>query len=422
MKKLTKDEFIKVCVKKHGNKYDYSLVDYTNISSKITLVCKEHGEFKQIAKNHKDGQGCPICSGRILEKSKYLEKFNTNKYDYSLIEEDVLTNNMQLKIKDKDSGLVYIQSLKHHKNGKKPSKIESTSLINKIEQIHSNKYEYIIEKETYYATDKIAIINKLTGDKFYYRVDRHLLGMSPNKVTLNYFLLKSNEIHGDKYDYSLIDDIKPNSSKVKIICKEHGVFEQRVSNHMNLGDGCPKCVGVGKWNSELLISEFKKVHKDKFDYSNVVFENIDKKVEIICNIHGKFTQNIHKHLMGQGCKKCEITSKGEEYVSMWLDEMNIKYIRQYKFDGCRYINPLYFDFYLPDHGACIEFDGKQHYKPVLKFGGVGQYNKQVKRDETKNNWCSDNSINLIRIKYNEVNKIKYILQEKLHLVDKKLIQ
>lgn len=419
MKKLTSEEFIKGCIEKHGYRYDYSLVDYINISSKITLVCKEHGEFKQIAKNHKDGQGCPICSGRIiLDKSKYLEKFNTNKYDYSLIEEGILTNDKQLRIKDIDSGLVYIQSLKHHKSGKTPTKIESKSLVNKLKEIHHDKYDYFIEKETYYSTDKIKLIDNYTKDELYYRVDRHLSGMKPNKVTLNYFLIKSKQLHGDRYEYSLIDKIKNNSQKVKIICREHGIFEQRVSNHMNLGDGCPKCVGVGKWNTDLLISEFKKVHNDKFNYSLVEFENIDKKVKIVCKEHGEFYQNIHKHLNGQGCRLCESNSKGEDYVKMWLDKMNIKYNRQQTFIGCRYKNPLFFDFYLPNYNICIEFDGEQHYKPIERFGGISEFRNTKIRDDVKNKWCLENNIDLLRIRYNEISRIKYILEEKLQIIDK----
>jgi len=63
---------------------------------------------------------------------------------------------------------------------------------------------------------------------------------------------------------------------------------------MNLGDGCPKCVGIGKRNTDFPIEEFKKVHLDTFDYSKVLFENTNKKVNIICKEHGKFKQNIHK--------------------------------------------------------------------------------------------------------------------------------
>jgi very-short-patch-repair endonuclease len=420
MRKLSQKEFINKCLEVHGDRYDYSLVEYKSLSSKIKILCNLHGMFEQNSKNHRDGQGCPICSGRVIKtKNEYLKHFNTSKYDYSLVNNTILKNNDYIKIIDKDNGLVYMQLLKHHKKNMNPSKIESNSLVKKLKKIHNSTFEYVIEKETYYSTDKIKIINRKNKDQFYYRVDRHLSGMKPSKVTINYFLIKSREIHGDKYDYSLIKSIKTNSEKVEIICKEHGVFTQRVSNHMNLGDGCPKCAGVGKWNTELLISEFKNVHGNKFDYSKVEFKNVDKKVEIICKEHGNFKQNIHKHLKGQGCRFCESSSKGEEYVKMWLDEMNINYFRQHIFKTCRYINPLFFDFYLPIYDTCIEFDGEQHYKPVSKFGGMGEFNNRKLRDNVKNKWCLDNNINLIRIKYNEINKIKYILQEKLQIVDKK---
>jgi len=420
MKRLKLEDFINKCKEKHDNRYDYSCVDYINISTKIKIICKEHGEFNQIAKNHKDGQGCPSCYGDLnISKFDFIKKYGREEYDYSLIEEPLRIKG-SIKIMDKRTGLTYIQLADHHKRNIKPSKIESNSLVKKLKQIHNDGFNYLIEKETYYSTDKIKIINKKTKDEFYYRVDRHLSGMKPNKVTLNYFLIKSKEIHGDKYDYSLIKSIKGSSNKkVEIICKDHGLFTQRISNHMNLGDGCPKCVGVGKWNTELLISEFKKVHSDKFDYSNVKFENVDKKVEIICKEHGRFRQGIHKHLSGQGCRFCESSSKGEDYVKMWLDEMNLNYNRQHSFDTCRYVNKLSFDFYLPDHNICIEFDGKQHFKSIDWFGGDKEFIKNKERDKVKDDWCVNNNVGLLRIKYNQVNKIKYILQEKLQIVDKK---
>jgi len=420
MRKLTQEDFIYKCKEKHGDKYDYSKVFYINISTKVKIVCKYHGEFEQIAKNHKDGQGCPSCYGDLnISKYEFINKYGRKEYDYSLIEK-TLRIKSSIKIIDKKTKLVYVQLADHHKRNIKPSKIESNSLVKKLKEVHNNNFEYVIEKETYYSTDKIKIINRKTKDEFHYRVDRHLSGMKPNKVTLNYFLIKSKELHGEKYDYSLIKSITANSEKVEIICKEHGIFKQRVSNHINLSDGCPKCVGVGKWNTDLLIKEFKKVHNDKFDYSKVEFKNVDKKVEIICKEHGSFYQNIHKHLNGQGCRFCESNSKGEEYVKMWLDELNIKYIRQHSFDTCRYINRLSFDFYLPEHNMCIEFDGKQHFEPVDIFGGITEFNNRKLRDNVKNKWCLNNNINLIRIKYNEINKIKYILQEKLlKNVDKK---
>jgi very-short-patch-repair endonuclease len=104
---------------------------------------------------------------------------------------------------------------------------------------------------------------------------------------------------------------------------------------------------------------------------------------------------------------------------MWLDEMNLNYNRQHSFDTCRYVNKLSFDFYLPDHNICIEFDGKQHFKSIDWFGGDKEFIKNKERDKVKDDWCVNNNVGLLRIKYNQVNKIKYILQEKLQIVDKK---
>ena len=422
MKKLTKEEFINSCVERHGDFYDYSLVEYKNISTKVSIICKEHGIFIQNAKNHKDGQGCPKCYGnRNLTKEEFISLCkNKNYYDYSLIKDKIIKIKGLVKVIDRSTGLIYQQFANHHLDGLKPTKMESKSLIDKLSIIHNNKFDYIIEKETYYSTDKIKIVNKLTGDIFEYRVDRHLQGMSPNKVTLNVFLYKSKERHNDRYDYSLVKKVNGNSDKVDIICNDHGIFRQSVSNHMNLGHGCPICIGKGKWSNDVLISEFNKVHFDLYDYSKINFEGIDIKVDIICKEHGMFSQNIHKHLKGQGCPECKQNSKGEEYIKNYLERNEIKYIRQKSFDDCKYINRLNFDFYLPDMNTCLEFDGLQHFEPVKEFGGEKEFDLILKRDECKNKWCIENKVNLIRIRYDEFDKISKILDQKLQLfVNKK---
>ncbi len=422
MKRLTQLEFINSCLEKHGSRYDYSLVEYKNLRSKINIICREHGIFIQSPKRHKEGQGCPRCHcNKNLTKEEFINLCkNKNEYDYSLINKEIIRSDDYIKIIDINSELVYLQLSDNHKNGIRPTKIESKSLINKLSTIHNNKYDYIIEKETYYSTDKIKIVNKLTSDIFDYRVDKHLKGMSPNKVTLNLFLYKSKEKHNDRYDYSLIKEVNGNSDKVDIICKDHGIFKQSVSNHMNSGHGCPICIGKGKWSNNVLISEFNKVHFNIYDYSKINFNGVDNKVDIICKEHGLFQQNIHKHLIGQGCPECKQNSKGEEYIKNYLERNKIKYIRQKSFQNCKYINKLNFDFYLPDMNTCLEFDGIQHFKPIKEFGGEKEFNLILKRDECKNKWCFENNVNLIRIRYDEFDKISEILDEKLQLfVNKK---
>jgi very-short-patch-repair endonuclease len=98
---------------------------------------------------------------------------------------------------------------------------------------------------------------------------------------------------------------------------------------------------------------------------------------------------------------------------MYLEELGIKYIRQYSFETCRYINRLSFDFYLPELNTCIEFDGIQHFKPVSIFGGDKSFELSKQRDKCKNDWCYENKVNLIRIRWDQIDKIKFILEDKL---------
>ena len=90
-------------------------------------------------------------------------------------------------------------------------------------------------------------------------------------------------------------------TKVKIICKEHGIFKQQPNNHIN-GHGCPKCIGTK--TTEDFIKKSKKIHNHKYDYSLIKYINCQTKVKIICPDHGIFEQLSTSHLNGNGCPKC----------------------------------------------------------------------------------------------------------------------
>ena len=123
-------------------------------------------------------------------------------------------------------------------------------------------------------------------------------------------------------------------------------------------------------------------------------------MKIICPIHGVFEQTPNSHLRGSGCPICK-TSKGELEIQRILYNKNIKYITQYTFDNCKNKRKLPFDFYLPDYNMCIEFDGKQHYETIKYWGGEETLIKTKNNDKIKTNYCKNNNIKLIRIKYNE---------------------
>ena len=308
-------------VKKIHNKYDYSLSIYNGSLSKIKIICPEHGVFEQRADSHLKGRGCKKCSDNkyklknkeiLIKLNKSNIKYFNNKYDYSLV-------------------------------------------------------DYINTKS------KIKIICPEHGE-FEQRVDHHLNGhgcpiCSKNKkYTKEEFIKKSDIIHNNKYNYSLVDYIN-NHTKINIICPIHGKFEQIPSNHLSLKRGCPRCNGFKILNINDFIKKSNIIHNNTFDYSLVKYINIKTKVQIMCKKHGIFNQSPDNHLNGQGCPKCN-KSKGEIIISNILDDLNIKYTEQYKLYDENTKHPLRADFYLPNYNTIIEYNGIQHYEKIEYFGGL----------------------------------------------------
>ena len=129
----------------------------------------------------------------------------------------------------------------------------------------------------------------------------------PKKLTKEEFIERSRAIHGDKYDYSLVE-YRGKDIKVKIICPIHGVFEQTPNNHMR-GAGCYKCgrdtvSKKTRYTKEDFIRVANEKHNNKYDYSLVDYVNSKCKVKIICPVHGIFEQKANNHMNGLGCKLC----------------------------------------------------------------------------------------------------------------------
>ena len=146
------------------------------------------------------------------------------------------------------------------------------------------------------------------------------------KLTTEEFITKAKAVHGDRYDYSKVKYIN-NQTKVCIICPIHGDFIQRPLDHIQ-GSGCPECGKVKNVESrrkttDHFIDEARKVHGDKYDYSNVNYESMSKKVCIICKEHGEFWQTPYTHLNGHGCSKCAYKgNRQRHYYSQ--DEIIVK--------------------------------------------------------------------------------------------------
>ena len=125
LKKKTQKEVIDEFKKIHGDKYDYSLVEYKNNFTKVCVICKRHGKFMITPSHHKKGVKCWRCSyeeralNKIQKEKNEFEskarKIHGDKYDYSLVE--YKNNKSPVKIKCKTCGNIFEQTPNVHKNG-----------------------------------------------------------------------------------------------------------------------------------------------------------------------------------------------------------------------------------------------------------------------------------------------------------------
>jgi hypothetical protein len=155
------------------------------------------------------------------------------------------------------------------------------------------------------------------------------------------------------------------------------------------------------WNNLNFIERAKLVHGDKYDYSLINCNSFSSKIIIICPEHGNFIQRTNCHIInGHGCPACK-ESKGEREIRNYLNKNLINFIPQYKIKECKHIKVLPFDFYLPDYNLCIEYQGIQHYELVKYFGGEKDFKLRLIKDKIKMEYCKNNNIPLLIIKYDE---------------------
>lgn len=218
------------------------------------------------------------------------------------------------------------------------------------------------------------------------------------------FVKKAQTVHGDKYDYSetnYVDAWTP----VTIICKKHGPFTMSAHNHLR-GQGCPLCGNERKGayrkvSLEDFIRRAKEKHGDKYDYSLVNLKNTWSKVDIICPIHGVFSQKVNDHLRGIGCPEC-----GKKFG---ISEREVLSALQNKYGNVEYQKPFPFlksktssqtlDFFLPEYNIGIEYQGDQHFRAKTKFGGEIEYEKVKDRDIRKFQKCEANGIKMFYISF-----------------------
>lgn len=147
----------------------------------------------------------------------------------------------------------------------------------------------------------------------------------PKKLTQEEFIKRAKEVHHNIYDYTRTI-YTTRKKKIKIICKIHGEFTQTADLHL-LGGGCQKC-GWNSYATESFIKKAKKIHNNKFDYSQTEYINNISCIKIGYPIHGIFEQTPSEHLKGRGCRKYADELNGDKKrLSVGVLENRAKKIR-----------------------------------------------------------------------------------------------
>ena len=366
--KLTKEIFLERSVLKHGNKYDYSKVDYVDIKTKVCIICPIHGEFWQTPEKHMSGQGCPKCSASKRNESRQIttEEFirrSKEMYGDRFLYDKCNVITMQKKV---------VLTCKIHGD---------------------------------FEITPASHLRKDGGCKECLKINQH------NKYTKDKdtFIKEAKQIHGDKYDYSKVEYIN-NKTKVCIICPIHGEFWQTPTKHIDSGEGCRKCgyeqsADKNKLTTEEFIVKAKQIHGDKYDYSKVEYINYDKKVCIVCPIHGEFWQSLDSHLQGCGCAKCSyVISKPENELCEYLNQFIEIQTRNRTI-----LNGKELDIYIPSKNIAIEYNGLRWHSEEFGKDKFYHLNKTIE--------CNKNGVKLLQIFEDEyINHKEIILSKVSHIL------
>jgi len=244
--KMSQEEFIRRCKEEFEDKFDYSIIEYKNMTTKIKIICNKCDyNFEPRPHNHLHlKSGCPKCAKVLQWDTKtFTEKCNivhSTKYDYSLVKYTSTSN--KVKIICPEHG-IFLQHAKSHLNGNGCEDCGGTKLL-----------------------------------------------------TIKEFIQKSVKVHGDLYDYSK-SDYKGNKIPVIIICKKHGDFYQIPNSHMR-GRSCPKC-HKNYSKAQIQWLNYLSVHKNiqhaeteggEFSIPNYLYsaDGYDAKTNTIYEYHGDF--------------------------------------------------------------------------------------------------------------------------------------
>lgn len=218
---------------------------------------------------------------------------------------------------------------------------------------------------------------------------------------------------GKKFGYlTVIEEIflkDTYSHKLKCLCD---CGKEVILNRRDVMTGHTLSCGCHKYN---VLSQMNYIDQTGFisDYGiEILKENgKNKKGQTLwdckCGVCGNVFQELPARIKNNHIKSCGCINQSnrEYYIEELLKKLGVNYKTQYTFSDCKsdrnYV--LRFDFAILDNNnsllCLIEYDGEQHFRPVLWFGGEVVFHEYIERDNIKTSYCQDHNIPLYRLPY-----------------------
>jgi hypothetical protein len=306
--------------------------------------------------------------------------------------------------------------------GKKTSLEE---FAEKSREVHGDRYDYIeiIYSQAKYPKVIIVFMCIKHNTKCQQNMVSHFGGFEycPKcimEIKTKEFIEDAILVHGDEYDYSLVEYINE-TTKVKIMCEHHGIFEQTPQGHIKKKEGCSKCATEKRTGTlEQFIDKAHEIHENKYDYSLAVYVNSSTKLKIICPRHTIFEQTPNQHLRDHGCSKCPKAGFSKKQIE-WLNYLAKKddiYIQHAMNDGELAIGKYKVDGYCKKTNTVYEFNGDIWHGnlKIFKPSAINPINKKTFGELyiatlQKQLYIESKGYNLITIWEDEWNQLKRVI-------------
>ena len=467
MGRLTKEEWIAKARSVHGDRYDYSRVEYKGQEYNVIIGCDIHGWFSQNAASHTNaGCGCNDCAiiYRAKKKNMTTSQFITrareihgDKYDYS---RSIYTKaRKNLIIGCRECGSWFPQTPMSHTHGTKahgcPDCGRKKAHANRSRESYQldpliSQDEFIFRLKAIFEGTIDTSMTIFTGvkndvkircvrcDLIYEQNGARLLSgkqgckecrykrTSESQIkTTAQWVIEAIGIHGNDFDYSEVE-YAGKEERVIITCNTCQTrFHPQANVHLSGKGSCPECRYVKSSESKRIpmreiLDRCIEVHGDRYEYpwDESEYKNSTTEMPIVCRKHGEFSMRPVNHYgREQGCVKClkKTQTKLFEFIQRILPGHKVRYdFKHHEMRFSKSNHPMEIDIWIPELQLGIEYQGELHFFEHWSHRNASDTRHHdtlsavQERDEEKRVACKQQGITLLEIDFTWDRKIDSI--------------